>query len=266
MFNPLTTLLALVIGSAYIGNVCAFELPTAEQLSTTATSTLSAKKTQNPIPDFRKIKDPKIKKSAFINTITREARPILYTIGKQRTILLGLYLRYRSGDPLSDDEQQWVLKLARHMEVKDFDSDIRKSWIQLIKRTDAIPLSLLIAQAAIESAWGTSRFAREGNNYFGIWCSSPGCGIIPRQRAEGATHEVESYPTVGNAVRKYIHILNTRPAFKELRTLRHQQRASLLSPTGSMLIKGLGRYAKNGSEYMETVRKVIRQNQLGLYD
>lgn len=267
--RPLFTLLSLFIGGFCIGNVSAFELPTAEQLSTTANSTLDAqklKKSQKPIPDFRKIKDPKIKKSAFIKTITKEARPILYTLEKQRTILLGLYLRYRSGDPLSDDEQQWVLKLARHMEIKGFDSDVHKSWLQLIKRTDTIPLSLLIAQAAIESAWGTSRFAREGNNYFGIWCSRPGCGIVPKQREEGATHEVERYSNISNAIRKYIHILNTRPAFKELRTLRHQQRVSLLSPTGTMLIKGLGRYAKNGSEYMETLRKVIRQNRLGLYD
>jgi Bax protein len=248
------------------GSVAAFELPSGEDLSTTANRTIAAKKELRPIPDFDKIKDPSIRKEAFINTILREARPVLYSLEKQRTILLGLYLRYRSGDPLSGDEQRWVLKLAHHMEVRDFDSEIHSSWISLIKRTDTIPLSLLIAQAAIESAWGTSRFAREGNNYFGIWCSTPGCGIVPKQRSEGATHEVERYSSLEKAIRKYVHILNTRSAFKQLRTLRHQQRVSLLSPTGTMLIKGLGRYAENGSVYMETLDKVIQQNQLGLYD
>ncbi len=256
----------ILILSLFCSTAAAAELPSSEDLSVTASSAVAAKKAQRPVPDFRKIKDPKIRKQAFINTITREARPILYGVEKQRTILLGLYLRYRSGDPLSKDEQLWVLKLAHHMEIEDFDSEIHKSWISLIKRTDTVPLSLLIAQAAIESAWGTSRFARKGNNYFGIWCSTPGCGIVPKQRAEGANHEVERYSSVEQAIRKYIHILNTRPAFKELRTLRHQQRVSLLSPTGTMLIKGLGRYAQNGSEYMETLNKVIRQNQLGLYD
>ncbi len=241
----------------------AFGLPSAEEISATTEIT---KQTPPPLPQFGQIKDPKIRKQAFINTILTAARPVLYGLEKQRTILLGLYLRYRSGDILSRKEQLWILRLAHHMEVKDFDSDIHKSWITLIKRTDIIPLSLLVAQAAIESAWGTSRFAQEGNNFFGIWCSTPGCGIVPKARAEGATHEVERYPSLQAAIRKYTHILNTRSAFKALRILRHQQRVSLLSPTGTMLAKGLGRYAKNGSEYMETLEKVIRQNQLGLYD
>ncbi len=244
----------------------AFELPSPDDLSDTANHTLEAQKAVKPVPNFSNIKDPTIRKQAFINTITREARPILHAIDKQRTVLMGLYLRYRAGDPLSLHEQQWVLKMAHHLEVGDFDSDHPKSWLTLIQRTDTIPLSLLIAQAAIESAWGTSRFAREGNNYFGIWCSRPGCGIIPKRRAEGATHEVERYPTLELAIRKYIHILNTRSAFQELRNLRHQQRTSLLSPSGTMLIKGLARYAENGNEYMETLDKVIYQNQLGLYD
>ncbi|HKJ91279.1 MAG TPA: glucosaminidase domain-containing protein, partial [Oceanipulchritudo sp.] len=44
----------------------------------------------------------------------------------------------------------------------------------LRRRVDVIPPSLALAQAALESGWGTSRFAREGNNLFGIWCYTPG--------------------------------------------------------------------------------------------
>lgn len=35
-----------------------------------------------------------------------------------------------------------------------------------------IPIKLVAAIAALESGWGTSRFAREGNNYFGMQSSS----------------------------------------------------------------------------------------------
>lgn len=262
MKNIITALLSLLV----CGSVAAFDLPTGDDLSTLASNQVQTHKSEVPVPDFKSIKDPNIRKRAFINLITKMARPILHSVEKKRTILLGLYLRYRAGDPLSHDEQQWILKLAQHLEVKTFDSDLHDQWLILIKRTDSIPLSLLIAQAALESAWGTSRFAREGNNYFGIWCSRPGCGIVPKQRAEGATHEVERYSNVTMAVRKYIHILNTRSAFKELRKLRHQQRVSLLSPSGTMLLKGLGKYAKNGGEYMESLEKIIRQNQLALLD
>lgn len=243
----------------------AFDLPANNDLSTIAE--IPARQ-QEPIriPDFNSIKDSKIRKQAFIRLITKVARPILHSIEKKRTILLGLYLRYRTGDPLTDSEQQWILRLAKHLELKQFDSEKNSSWIELLKRTDTIPLSLLIAQAAIESAWGTSRFAREGNNYFGIWCSRPGCGIVPKQRAKGANHEVERYPNVTLGIRKYIHILNTRDAFEPLRKLRHQQRVSLLSPTGTMLLRGLDRYAEHGETYMDSLEKIIRQNQLALLD
>lgn len=217
-------------------------------------------------PDFSSIKDISIRKSAFINFMASQARPIIHRIGKERTILLSLYLRYRSGDSLTDKEQSWVLELAKIQGMSEFNSDSEENWSELLKRTDIIPLSLLIAQGALESAWGTSRFARDGNNYFGIWCFTPGCGIVPKQRNKGATHEVESYPSMKTAIEKYIHILNTRPAFEELRNLRHQQRLNLLTPSGSILLKGLGLYAKNGAEYMMTIKKIIRQNNLGEYD
>ncbi|MBC8520296.1 MAG: glucosaminidase domain-containing protein [Gammaproteobacteria bacterium] len=217
-------------------------------------------------PDFGSIKDRSIRKSAFISYMASQARPIIHKIGKERTVLLSLYLRYRSGDSLNDKEQSWVLELAKVQGLHKFNSDNEESWSELLKRTDIIPLSLLMAQGALESAWGTSRFAREGNNYFGIWCFTPGCGMVPKQRNEGATHEVESYVSMKAAIEKYIYILNTRPAFEELRNLRHQQRLNLLTPSGTILLKGLGLYAKNGAEYMELVKKIIRQNGLGQYD
>ncbi len=253
----------LISASLLLGSAVAAEPPTdngaAEQNS-------KADSGQGQIPDFSSIKDRAIRKRAFIQTITEQARPILHRIEKERTILLSLFLRYRSGDELTSEEQRWILELAKIRKVKQFDSDKEEKWTELLKRTDGIPLSLIIAQGALESAWGTSRFAREGNNYFGIWCFKPGCGMVPNRRDEGATHEVEQYPNLSGAIEKYIHILNTRSAFEELRVLRHQQRLNLLTPSGTFLLKGLGLYAKNGEEYMALVEKIITQNMLGQYD
>ena len=231
--------------------------PETTQVATTATP---------PIPEFKNIKDISIRKRAFIRTIESHARPILHGIEKKRTILLALYLRYSAGDQLNPSEQQWIMEHARHLEIQHFDSEQPADWLVVLKQTYSIPLSLLIAQAAIESAWGTSRFAREGNNYFGIWCSQPGCGIVPRRRAEGATHEVERYPDLHTAIKKYIHILNTRSAFEPLRILRHQQRKNLLTPSGTLLLKGLKHYAQDGGSYMKLLKKIIEQNDLGQYD
>ena len=57
---------------------------------------------------------------------------------------------------------------------------------ELLKVIDILPPSLVLAQAANESNWGRSRFAKDFNNYFGIWCFSEGCGIIPKERDRSA--------------------------------------------------------------------------------
>ena len=147
-------------------------------------SLASEELTSKPTPDFQNIKNIPIRKQAFIRHLANQARPLLHKLEKERTILLSHYLRYRSGDPLSAGEQQWVLGIAKSRNLKKFDSDDESTWVALIKRTDIVPLSLLIAQGAIESAWGTSRFAREGNNFFGIWCNRPGCGMVPAKRTK----------------------------------------------------------------------------------
>ena len=217
-------------------------------------------------PDFVNIEDRKERKRVFINYINSKANPILHRIRKERTVLISLYLRHRSGEVLSDSEQQWVLRLAKLRKVNSFDSDTDIEWDKLLIRTDTIPLSLLLAQAALESSWGTSRFAKQGNNYFGIWCFTPGCGIVPKKRTDGDSHEVEAYTDIDSAIEKYIHILNTGTAFEELRSLRYEQREKLLTPSGTFMLNGLKRYAENGGEYMRTLETLIRQNSLGEYD
>ena len=53
---------------------------------------------------------------------------------------------------------------------------------------DVIPPSQAMAQAANESAWGTSRFATEAINLFGQWCFRKDCGIVSASRTAGSTH------------------------------------------------------------------------------
>ena len=55
----------------------------------------------------------------------------------------------------------------------------------LFSKIDEVPASLVLAQSANESGWGTSRFAIEARNMFGIWCFREGCGIKPLERAAG---------------------------------------------------------------------------------
>ena len=129
-------------------------------------------------------------------------------------------------------------------------------------RVDIIPASLVLAQAANESAWGTSRFTLEGNNIFGQWCYEEGCGIVPRRRAAGATHEVRRFETIEEAVAAYFVNINTNPVYQYLRELRAQMRVQQLELNPLVLAFGLGRYSERGGNYIDEVQSIIIQNDL----
>lgn len=150
--------------------------------------------------------------------------------------------------------------LARDYGLSSMDWRKQESWDALLMRIDIIPTGLVLVQAANESAWGTSRFAREGNNYFGEWCFTKGCGIVPRSRAPGATHEVERFASVQDSVRSYMHNLNTLPAYAHFRQLRAMKRRKGQEPDALTLSVGLKQYSERGSDYVKTLQGMIKQN------
>lgn len=133
---------------------------------------------------------------------------------------------------------------------------------ELMRRVDVIPTSLVLAQAANESGWGTSRFAREGNNIFGQWCFDEGCGLVPNARGEDASHEVRAFASVDAAVRAYFRNLNTHPSYEDLRTLRASMRMQGLPLNSMVLARGLTRYSERGMDYVEELQDMIRINDL----
>ncbi|MEH6449255.1 MAG: glucosaminidase domain-containing protein [Oleispira sp.] len=136
----------------------------------------------------------------------------------------------------------------------------------LIIKVNTIPAALVLAQAANESAWGTSRFAREGNNFFGQWCFSKGCGIVPNSRNSGADHEVASYDNPFDSVKSYIRNLNSHPTYALLRTLRQQALDNDEAVSGEVLAQGLIGYSERGEEYVKEIQSMIRYNKLSRYD
>ena len=169
-------------------------------------------------------------------------------------------------DELSFFERLQVRELTETYEVEDFDADDPADWDLLIRRIDIVPPSLALAQAANESAWGTSRFAREGNNFYGHWCYVEGCGIVPAQREAGARHEVADFASPEESVERYIHNLNHHPAYRELRASRAELRAENEPVNGLELVDELTGYSERGDEYIEELRAMIRFNELLRFD
>ena len=137
---------------------------------------------------------------------------------------------------------------------------------QLLLRVDKVPASLALSQAAIESAWGTSRFAVKGNNLFGQWCYKKGCGLVPLRRNAGSNHEVAKFASVANSVNAYMRNINTHRAYADLRANRAQLRQAEQDVTGHLLAENLMFYSELREVYVHEVQAVIRINKLAQYD
>ena len=131
----------------------------------------------------------------------------------------------------------------------------------LERRVAPLPLSRVLAQAAKESGWGTSRFARQGNALFGERCYQRGCGLSPRGRARWS-FEVESFATVGDSVASYLLNLNSHERYVDLRRERQRLRRSGTRVTGAALVPFTVAYSERGGAYVEEILGLIRRNNL----
>jgi len=134
----------------------------------------------------------------------------------------------------------------------------------LLMRADVVPPSLVLAQAALESAWGTSRFARSGNALFGertFDASAP--GIIPKD-ARG--FKVKRFATRQLSIRSYLRTLNTNPAYRGLRQRRAVLRRLNEIPKGRDLALQLQGYSELGADYIPLITRTIDANQLADFD
>ena len=134
----------------------------------------------------------------------------------------------------------------------------------LMARVDVVPPSLALAQAAVESGWGTSRFAMEGNALFGqsAWGSD---GMAPLGREEPA-FRVAAFASLEDCIAAYAANLNSHPAYAAFRDLRARQRAEGGEPDGRALASTLLAYAETGEVYTRTLRAVIDGNGLAIFD
>jgi len=132
----------------------------------------------------------------------------------------------------------------------------------LLSRIDAVPPSLALAQAAIESGWGTSRFVLEGNAPFGQWTTEDQEGIVPAGREAGKTHKIRSFDRLIDSVHSYLHNLNTHRAYDDFRSLRAAMRGRAQPLDGYRLVPGMTAYSERKEEYLGLLRQVIEANNL----
>ncbi len=160
---------------------------------------------------------------------------------------------------LSPVNRDWLKRLA-----KRYDAPVNDN-ATLRYRVDAVPPSLALAQAALETGWGRSRFAQEGNALFGEWTFGRRRGLLPEGRALGETHKIRSFDTPLHSVMAYMDNLNSNQAYRDLRAARAKSKALGQPANGLDLTRHLDHYAGD-TKYPAKLRQIIRANRLTAYD
>jgi Bax protein len=197
--------------------------------------------------DLVNVRDVNERKELFIKALLPIVLETNERILAERHHLLRLHERHAAGRSLSVIERMWLAEVADRYGTEP------GNFVELLRRVDMVPPSMAIAQAGVESGWGTSYAARVGNSLFGQ--IRAGRGQIP-----------QPFPSVADAVEAYILNLNTHFAYAEFRIERARLRASGAELDGYHLIGQLRRYSEMGQFYINFVRGLIRENRLSDFD
>jgi Bax protein len=214
------------------------------------------------IPDFAAILDVELKKQVFFDFLQPYIDVMNDRVRQQRTRLQVIIEKVASGDSIDRNERDYLRQLSIEYEMELDSVDNLDELRRLLRRVDVLPPSLVLAQAANESAWGTSRFALDGYNYFGQWCFEEGCGIVPSNRRRSASHEVKSFESIEESVEAYFMNLNTFPSYLDLRLIRQRLRDNNRPIDGISLSQGLESYSERGEDYINELRSMIYYNDL----
>jgi Bax protein len=220
--------------------------------------------------DFHVFEDITLRKKLFLNTLLPPALLARHEVALERSRLQSILAKINcpSGavnftgktDGTTQCAWQDLLSTDEISFIKELCSTYRTTSAQeLLARVRPLPVSLILAQGALETSWGRSRFAREGNSIFGMWTWKTK-GMVPSEREMGKTHKVKAYDSILDSIRAYQLTLNRLKQYELLRNLRLKTDDSLI------LAEGLSLYSQRGNDYVNDIKNVILSNELQTYD
>lgn len=182
-------------------------------------------------------------------------------ISADRNRLLEIQKSLNINKTLNKGDLDFLEQLALNYQVTT-DQKLKVNIIsELLEHVDVIPNSITLAQAANESGWGLSRFAKEFNAFFGEYTFNVNNGIIPSYREEGKKHLIKFFPNINDSIQSYMKNINTHYAYKDFRKIRKLFRSKNLKLDIDSLVNTLSVYAED-QNYIENIKSIIRVNKL----
>ena len=168
-------------------------------------------------------------------------------------------------EAIATDDEQVINRFATLYGLRKFDGTKSELHDTLLNRIAPVPTSLALAQAAVESGWGQSRFAKQGNALFGQWAWRADQGIKPLD-ASNDRAVIRSFATIYDSVFAYMHNLNTHPAYQDFRDQRQDDISQGKAVSGLSLARYLTAYAELGQKYVYTLQSMILHNRFDIYE
>lgn len=236
-----------------------FNQPEITSTETNTTITSTETKTETVAVEEKKpeVKKPAPKKAAykapastpkskriFLNNTIAAITKVKKRLDAQYQMVYKLSLK----ESLTPEETATIEKLKKSYKVKGFPC--------LLKRLRTHPVSIVIAQAALETGWGSSRFYREANNIFGIWSfnkSEPRMAA-GEQREGKKTIYVKKYANLEDSIEGYYRMMARGRAYKQFRDAR------LHTENPFEIIPFLDHYSELRHEYVKRLYYVIKSN------
>lgn len=205
----------------------------------------------------KKLSDQKL---LFMKKIIRAAQYSNYEINKDRSVLKTISLAFNKSSFLTKYQIIKIEKIIKKYDIKkeynhSDTSEVALIIDELMLKVQLVPVRLALAQSIIESAWGESRFAKEGNAYFGIHCYEEGCGMKFGEKSEKAY--VKTYANMQSSVIDYMSFLNTKKGpynFRKARNLYYSSNEKNIN----LLAQSLDSYSEIGGEYQKIIDSLFK--------
>jgi Bax protein len=189
------------------------------------------------------------KKNRFVCELLPSAIRMNEEVFKQRVEVLRLQAKQKKGVAFTKEDLEWLTDMRTAYGAQD-----DTSFEALLKRVDIVPLPLLLAQAALESAWGTSRATVDLNNIFGLH-AKPGQPCKTGYDTHNAC--VRTFDSIPRSVSAYIELMNTDRNYPKFRDLRAKMRQAGDSLDSIKLLATLGSYNETPAQYIRSVREIM---------
>lgn len=211
--------------------------------------------------EYYKIRDSKEKKAAFVKILLPKIQKAQEEILSDRAFIKIFFKKFLfTNSYRSRKDIIRLIKLSKKYRISQMYNEH-----EYLDRIDIIPTALVLAQSAVESAWGESRFAREGNNIFGEWTWGKR-GIVPSERAADAKHKLRIFDSLDESIARYMLNLNRHYSYKEFRRLRADYRAKGEVFTGLKAATTMTNYSQIREAYNHLLIKVIKVNGFMRYE